>query len=50
MFWTHDGNKIDFEFDSDIHFLNEFFPILKGKVENFADIELLKIIFLLEAG
>ena len=50
MFWTHYGNKINFELDGDIHFLNKLFPILEGKAEYFTDVELLEVIFFLEAS
>jgi hypothetical protein len=50
MFWTHYGNKVNFEFDGDIHFLDKFFPILEGKAEYLTDVELLEVIFFLEAS
>lgn len=45
----HDGHEIDLEFEYIVHFLDEFLPISQGKSNYFGDVELLEVVFLLEA-
>lgn len=46
----HDGNEINLEFEHIVHFLDEFLPVPQRQPNYFGDIELLEVVFLLEAG
>lgn len=46
----HDRHEVDFELEYIVHFLNELFPILKREAYHFWNIELFKVVFLLETG
>jgi hypothetical protein len=50
VFGFHDRYKIDFEFEFDVHFLDDFLPIFEGEIEYFGDVEFLEVVLLFEAG
>lgn len=49
MPWLHDGNEIDLEFEHIIHLFDEFLPVPQRQPYYLRNVELLEVVFLLEA-
>lgn len=50
VFGAHDGDEVDLEFEGDVHLLDEVLPVAQGQADHLADVELLEVVLLLEAG